>query len=1118
MARSLRTSGRPHSLRTHLVGLVLAVLLPLVGFSAIVVVLFGQHERAAIERGLLDTARALSVAVDKELEASIARLEVLAGSRQLDSGDLAAVHETAGRVRAQNPDWYTIALFDATGAQLLDLQSPLGAPLPSVSDREHFRQVVATGRPAISNLIDAGVGQRRAVVVAVPVVRDGRLRYVLTAGIDLASLTNLLVRQQRIPADWTGAILDRNGLIIARNRAPAQWVGQPATADLQAASRARAEGAYLATTKEGTPVYAGFSRAPLSGWTVALGVPAAAVEGPLRRSLWMLGAVGVGLLVVAVGFASLLGRRIARAIAGLAAAAQRLGHGATVAGADVSPVREVNGLAREIDQAARLIHQHAEERNRAQAALQDTNQTLQALIDASHTLSANLDLEKVVQAVTDTATREAGARFGAFFYNVVDARGESYTLYTLSGASREAFASFPMPRNTQLFGPTFRGEVVRIDDVRQDPRYGKSAPYHGMPPGHLPVRSYLAVPVISRTGEVLGGLFFGHDQPGVFGEREERLVLGLAAQAAIAIDNARLYEAERFARAQAETAEARAVFLAEASAILASSLDYETTLASVARLAVPTLGDWCAVHVAEQGGPIRCLAAAHRDPAKSRLARELQERYPIKATSRHGVPRVLRTGQPELHPDFPAWWLQGVARDADDLATLRGFGFTSMMIVPLLARGRALGTITCLTAESGRRYDKADLAFAEELARRAATAVDNTRLYAEAHAANRAKDEFLATVSHELRTPLNAILGWAQLLRLGQRDEATLRRALDTIERNAKAQARLVNDLLDVSRAIAGKLRLDLRSVHLPGVIAATLETLRPAAEVKAIRFATALDPSVDQVVADPDRLQQIVWNLVSNAVKFTPQGGRVEVQVAHVESQVEITVADTGVGIPREFLPYVFERFRQADSTTTRTHSGLGLGLGIVRHLVELHGGAVRAESAGKGQGARFTVTLPLLPVAAGARHEGAPPGPATRAIDRVDAGRTLDGIRVLVVDDEADARDLISTVLQAGGARVTAVASAAEALDVLARQRPDVLVSDIGMPDEDGYALIRKVRALPAERGGRIPAAALTAYAGKDDRHRVLEAGYQQHVPKPVEPAMLTALVATLAWGGRR
>jgi signal transduction histidine kinase len=381
----------------------------------------------------------------------------------------------------------------------------------------------------------------------------------------------------------------------------------------------------------------------------------------------------------------------------------------------------------------------------------------------------------------------------------------------------------------------------------------------------------------------------------------------------------------------------------------------------------------------------------------------------------------------------------------------------------------------------------------------------------QAEEANRTKDEFLATLSHELRTPLNAILGWVQVLRMGKLDPAAATKALETIERNARSQAQLIADLLDVSRIITGKLRLDFRPVDLRRIIDSAQESVRPAADAKGIHLAISIGPLASPALGDTDRLQQVIWNLLSNAIKFTSKGGSVEVRLREVEGNAVIRVSDTGIGIRPDFLPYVFDRFRQAEGSITRTHGGLGLGLSIVRHLIELHGGTAEVESAGEGQGATFIVGLPL-------RAEL-----AEDALDRTAVGRSvfqapdlLAGVRVLVVEDETDTRELLVVALQQCGAEVTAFGSVPEALEELDRALPHVLLSDIGVPGEDGYSLIRKVRARGPGQGGDLPAAALTAYARAEDRQRALDAGYQTHLAKPVDPAELIAAVARLA--GRR
>ncbi|WP_448267973.1 ATP-binding protein [Nostoc sp. DSM 114159] len=566
-----------------------------------------------------------------------------------------------------------------------------------------------------------------------------------------------------------------------------------------------------------------------------------------------------------------------------------------------------------------------------------------------------------------------------------------------------------------------------------------------------------------------------------------------------------LFANEQAARIAAEAAEKRSNFLAEASSVLASSLDYRTTLRSVAQLAVPTFADWCIVDVIEDNLPIftnPVIVAS--EPGKQALLRELQQRYPISIDADYGPPKVLRTGQPELITNILESSLQERSSNEEHFSLLRRLEIKSQMIVPLLVRERKLGTILFASAQPERHYTTVDLEMAEELAQRAAFAIDNAQLYRQAQEANRIKEEFLAIVSHELRTPLNSMLGWVQLIRTRKWDEATTSKTLETIERNAKLQRKLIEDILDISRIVQGQIRLNIRKVDLVPIIQAAIEAVHPTSEIKDIQVEFDLDSSVGQVMGDAERLQQVVWNLLSNAVKFTPNGGRVEVHLEQVNSNVQITVSDTGKGISPDFLPYIFERFRQADSTTTRSDNGLGLGLAIVHHLVEMHSGTVCAVSEGEGRGAKFTVLLPLV--------EPQPEQLIKESKEKVENLSILNGLQILVVDDNADTRELIAFILEKSGGQVTAVSSVGEALEALERLKPDVLVSDIGMPDEDGYSLIRKVRVQETEQGEKILAVALTAFAREEEHRLALEAGFQVHVSKPIEPEELVKVVANL------
>ncbi|AKG24792.1 ATPase [Calothrix sp. 336/3] len=466
--------------------------------------------------------------------------------------------------------------------------------------------------------------------------------------------------------------------------------------------------------------------------------------------------------------------------------------------------------------------------------------------------------------------------------------------------------------------------------------------------------------------------------------------------------------------------------------------------------------------------------------------------------------------------------LQKVQERTDNTTEfIRSVGIQAYYCCPLIAQGKLLGTLgfgSCCRSQ----FTQNEIGMMQAVCDQVATALERASLIADLQAqteqlreANRMKDEFLAILSHELRSPLNAILGWAQLLRSRKLSEVQITKAIETIERNAKAQTQLIEDLLDISRMIRGQLQLNVKNCDLMRIIEAALDTVNLAAQAKDIHLITRLDPRATMITGDSDRLQQVIWNLLSNAIKFTPQGGNVtiELTVTSPESSAksrphlaQLRVIDTGIGITAEFLPYVFDRFRQADSSSTRSHGGLGLGLAIVRHLVEMHGGTVHVASPGKDLGSIFTIYLPLV------KTVNPPISTDVSAPENL-LPNSLRGIRVLVVDDEADSREFLTTVLEQSEAEVETASSVAQALEIIRQSLPDVIVSDIGMPMEDGYSFIRKLRSLPPEAGGKIPATALTAYARAEDRRQALQAGFQLHLPKPIDPSELITVVASLA-----
>jgi PAS domain S-box-containing protein len=766
--------------------------------------------------------------------------------------------------------------------------------------------------------------------------------------------------------------------------------------------------------------------------------------------------------------------------------------------------RDVTERVRAAQERERLLEEARAARDEAEEALarrRDVEERLRTLVDASASLLGSPQTEVVLPAVLTLSHRLVAAdAYAIWRYNAEEA---TWGVVASSGLSddysRDRIEVTPhTPQVPQ--GP------LAVEDVLADPTLdARHETYR-----REGIRSLLTLPLRAH-GEVIGTLVFYYHEPRRFAHTDVIVATALANLSASAVRTAELYDEQRRLRGEAQAAERRATFLAEASTLLSSSLDYEKTLEAVAHAAVPWVADWCGVDILGEDGEVRRLAVAHVDPAKVEWARELAERYPYDPDAPNGIPEVLRTGRAELYEEIPDELLAAAAKDEEHLRIMREIGFNSAMVVPLAAHGRAFGAITFVTAESGRRYGPEDLAFAEDLARRAALAVENARLYRQAQEANRIKDEFLATLSHELRTPLTAIFGWASMLAAGNLNEHEATRAIAAIERNARAQRQIVEDVLDVSRIITGKLRLEMRPVELRALVQDAVESVRPAAEAKGVYLSMLLAPDAGEVTADPDRLQQVMWNLLSNAVKFTTAGGRVEVELRRDGARNTLRVSDTGEGIAPEFLPHVFDRFRQADMGTTRQHGGLGLGLAIVRHLVELHGGEVTAESAGRGLGSTFTLSLPLRPVQ---REQESPKPPVTKttAVTGAAGAASLAGVRVLLVEDEDDARAMLKALLEGCGASVEAVGSAAAAWQTLERGGCDVLLSDIGMPGEDGYSLIGRVRGHGVSSVAETPAVALTAYARDDDRARSLAAGFDAYLPKPVEPAELLEVLAGL------
>lgn len=745
------------SLRSYLVLLVAGTLLPVVLFAVAVVYKLSSQEQAATERRILLATRSLASIVERELSSTTRTLQVLVTSERLEQGNLKNFHREATRVVQTQPSWIAVILLSPEGQQVVNTTRPFGTPLPQAREPASLQRVVKTHQPTIGNLSPSILKPKRlGFPVRIPVMRNGKLQYVLTAVINQKAIAKVVSEQTSVDGEWTRTVVDGKGIVAARTRYPERFVGQRGTPSFLKRISEADEGIYRDTTLEGRKVYVAFSRVSNTPWTVAISVPVDVIQGPARQAMWLVIGSGLALLLLSGIGSFILSRYISRSITSAALAAEALAKGESPQ-INLLLIKEVVLLGQSLEFAANLLSQRERERN-----------------------------ENLMRAET---------------------------------------------------------------------------------------------------------------------------------------------------------------------------------------------------------------------------ARE------------------------------------------------------------------------------------------------------------EAEAANRMKDEFLAVLSHELRTPLNPILGWSKLLRSGRLDAAKTAFALETIERNAKLQTQLIEDLLDVARIMQGKLSLKMVPVNLVFIINSAIETVRLAAEAKSIdlRF-TTLDFELNNsdkflVLGDSVRLQQVIWNLLINAVKFTPEAGLVEVRLLRVASQAQIQVSDTGKGIDPNFLPFVFEYFRQEDSKTTRKFGGLGLGLAIVRHLVELHGGIVQADSPGEEQGSTFTVSLPLLrDEAIKMRDESS--GSSSLTLQ----SSPLKGLRVLVVDDDLDMRNFLVFTLEQNHAIVTAVASAREVLQALEEKTFDLLISDIGMPEMDGYTLMQQIRSRAFPQGKQMKAVALTAYAGEHNQQQALKVGFQRHLAKPVEPETLVRAIVDL------
>ncbi|HWP46186.1 MAG TPA: PAS domain S-box protein [Candidatus Limnocylindrales bacterium] len=614
------------------------------------------------------------------------------------------------------------------------------------------------------------------------------------------------------------------------------------------------------------------------------------------------------------------------------------------------------------------------------------------------------------------------------------------------------------------------------------------------------IRSIVGVPLMVE-GRVIGVVHAGAFRPYRFTDRDALLLQLVADRIGLAIEHARLYEEEQAARIEAEAAQQRLAFLAHASSVLSASLDYQTRLDTVADLVVPYLADWCFVGLIGENGLLHRIAVAHADPSKADLARNLEQAMMLSPDTLHSIFKVLQTGHPEIYPEISDSFLLTMTHDPEHLKLLRQLNPRSYLCVPLQVQGRPLGAITFLSVESGRRYNSADLALAEDFANRVAAPIENARLYQEAQEADRRKDEFLAILGHELRNPLAPVRNALEIMRLRSGNDPTLKRAMDIVERQIQHMTRLVDDLLDISRIIRGKVQLKKEPLDLNTIITRAIETSQPFIENRQHGLLVSLPQEPLWVEGDPARLEQILVNLLNNAAKYTEPGGRIWLTCTQEGEEAVIRIRDTGIGIPPEMLLRIFDLFTQASQSLDRSQGGLGIGLTLVRSLVQMHGGSVSAFSEGLGRGSEFVVRLPVL----------SETGSRTLNPDSVDPKpKILDSKRrVLVVDDNVDAATTLSELIKLWGHEVYTAYDGPSAVEAALTYLPDIVLLDIGLPGMDGYEVARQLRQEP--RLSKTLLIALTGYGQEKDQQYSQEVGFDQHFTKPVDIPTLQRILGS-------
>ena len=1029
----------PASLRTRLaLTCAAAAALPLVAAVALVT---DQEEATATAQALArqeTVVTALAEDIGDYIALHRAGVVALAAQPDLIRMPEARQRRLLQSVRKAYPDAIVLSTYGSEGHPVARSDD---RPLESMSGARLFDDARRSGLPSLEVRTDIAAGRQMLVLGAPLSDAEGRFAGLAAMALEAPSLADL-IRRGRGGPDMTAYLLDDQGQVIAHASprdltAPevhrAGWV-DPLLRGVSVPGSLR----YGAAGDDRLAAFA-----PVAGldWSVVVEQPARIALGPVRQGrevafvvLLAVVAAGAGLGAVAAGF-------LTAPVGALTTAVDRLTSGDVSAPLPRGGTSEVAVLSRAFGEMRERLVARETARQRAEAERNEVVRQLEAERTRFEAVLRQMPAGVLIAEAPSGRLRlynEQAERIWAAPMPLATSIADyaRFTGFHADGTPGEAGDS-PIAH-------ALRGESVAdvdLDVVRGD--------------GQRRTIRASAAPIRNRTGQVTAAVATFHD-----------------------VTDA--HEAQR-----------RAAFLAEASGVLASSLDPHHALTTLARLAVPELGDWCAVDLLEPDGRIRRLLAVHADPAKEQLARAILERSPLKPTARDGVPAVLRTGQSRLYSDIPDRWLRGTG--------LTALGLKSALTVPLVARGRTLGALTLLMAESARRYGIEDLRFAEDVAQRAALAVDNARLYQQAQQADRRKDEFLAMLAHELRNPLAPIVNTLYVLERTLTGDPSALQRLAIIRRQTGQLARLVDDLLDVSRITSGKVVLRRHAVDLNEAARRSIDSLGAAGRTALHELQVTLAPEPLVVDGDPVRLEQVVGNLLDNAVKYSTAGTPIQLTTAREGREAVLRVRDHGVGIAPEVLPHIFDLFTQAEASLDRAGGGLGLGLALVRRLVQQHGGCVAATSAGRGAGSEFVVRLPLARRAAEEeRRESGTGGPP---------------LNVLVVEDSADARESLRAVLELAGHQVRAVGDGPSGVAAALARRPDIALIDIGLPGMDGYDVARQLR--ETNVGRSLPLVALTGYGQPADRARSEAVGFDAHLVKPIDGEQLLAALASLSAG---